>query len=135
MGHEKLIHRLFNFAPARVVFFQLADSILDGENWPVSPFVQIPPETRFVVPHWIQFSLGQVQHKSWHQNFVARFDHKLAHCVEVHCVVQEVLQVQFLVNKQLARFEVNKFLDQRFIFPKPAAAALAEPHTSIYLAE
>ena len=110
MGHEKIIHGFFNFCPCRVVGFQLADCILDGENWPVGPLVQISLEARFVVPHWIQFSLGQVQHKSWHQNFVARFDHELTHCVEVHCVVQEVLQVQFLVNKQLARFEVNKFL-------------------------
>jgi hypothetical protein len=51
-----------------------------------------------------------VQDKSWHENFVAGFDHELAHCVKVHCVVQEVLQIQFFVNKQLARFEINKFL-------------------------
>ena len=93
MGHEKLIHGLLNVTPARVVDFQLADSILDREHWPIGPLVQISPEARFVVPHWVQFSLGQVQHKSWHQNLVAGFDHELAHCVEVHRVVQEVLQI------------------------------------------
>ena len=110
MGHEKIVHGLFNVALARVDDFQLADSILDSENWSVGPLVQISLETRFVVPHWIQFSLGQVQDKSWHENFVAGFDHELAHCVKVHRVMQEILQIQFFGNNQFARFEVNKFL-------------------------
>ncbi len=55
---------------------------------------------------------------------MAGFDHQLAHGVKVHRVMQEVLEVQFLVNKQLARFEVNEFLDQKFIFCKAAAAAV-----------
>ena len=76
---------------------------------------------------------------------MAGFDHELAHCVKVHCVMQEVLQIQFFANEQLARFEVNKSLGQYFIFflTKAAAAeaatgeAAAEPelHSGVELAE
>ena len=58
MGHEKLVHGLFNVALARVDDFQLADSILDGEHWLVSPLVQISPETRSVLSRLLCFCLG-----------------------------------------------------------------------------
>jgi hypothetical protein len=56
--------------------------------------------------------------------------------------MQEILQVQFLVNKQLASFEVNKFLGQKFILfltvaaaAAADAAAAAQPHSEVELAE
>jgi hypothetical protein len=55
--------------------------------------------------------------------------------MKVHCVMQEILQVQFFVNKQLARFEVDKSLGRKFILFLAQATAAAEPHSGIELAE
>jgi hypothetical protein len=76
-----------------------------------------------------------MQHESWHQNFVPGFDHELAHCVKVYCVMQEILLIQFFVNKQLARFEVDKSLGRKLILFLAQATAAAEPHSGIELAE
>ena len=59
MGQEKFIHGFFNVRPLRVVDFQLAYGLLNGEYWSVSPLVQISGETRSVIP-LVQFSLGQM---------------------------------------------------------------------------
>jgi hypothetical protein len=68
---------------------------------------------------------------------VAGFDHQLAHGVEVHCVVQVVLEIQFFANNQPARFEVCKFLGQEFIFflVGLATPAAGVPHAGIEPAE
>ncbi len=68
---------------------------------------------------------------------MAGFDHQLAHSVKVHCVVQVVLEIQFFANNQPARFEVDKFFGQEFIFflfglATPAAGVL---HAGIEPAE
>lgn len=61
------------------------------------------------------------------------FDDQLADGVEVHGVVQVVLQVQFLVNDQPARFDVDEFLGQQLIFLLAGAAAVL--HSGVELAE
>ena len=68
---------------------------------------------------------------------MAGFDHQLAHGVEVHCVVQVVLEIQFFANNQPARFEVSKFLGQEFIFflVGPATPAAGPLHSVIEPAE